>query len=296
MASFTIHISWGSPWLALAAMTAIAPVLAAIWLRRRGRHVGAAGTAMQSAALLLAGLALGQPSAAIHMSQAAQWLILQDVSASLRGQEPPAIHWPADVTTRTVRFADGVLARGQSPANRQTYLSPALAYAMQMESLTGVAVISDGQFHDDWQAAAAALGHRGVQVLAIPLARPPDDAQVALLQVQRRPDGRAELTVRLAATAAQKRTLVVQRLGPQGTTLLERSLDMLAGETTTMQVIDPAAPKDRAARYQAQLSPADAFVENDLAIATLLPAKAKFAAVGLSADAAAVTSTLVPKL
>lgn len=293
MQSISINISWDAPWLALAAATAVMPLLTAIWLRRRGRHVGAAGTALQSLALLLAALALAQPRAVVGTGGALDWLILQDVSASLRGQEPPSIHWPPGVTTQTVRFADGVLAPSQSPANRQTNLAPALAYAMQQESLAGVAVISDGQFHDDWQAAAAALGHRGVQVLAIPMAYPPGDAQVASLQAQRRPDGRADLTVQLAATAAQKRTLIVQRLAPQEATLLERPMDLLAGESITLHVVDPTQPTDRVARYRARLTPADAFAENDDAAAAMLPSRAKFAAVGLAPGAA---DAVAPKL
>ncbi len=283
MAVFSIQISWAHPALAALAIVAVVPVLTAWRMRRRGRHVGAASVMLQSAAILLAALALAQPQVTISSPNTPHWLLLQDVSASVRGQTPPKIDWPTDAVVDQAAFADTLLAPGQAPAGQTTNAGAPLHLALGSPSLAGVVMVSDGQFHDEWAAAASALGQRGAAVLVVPMADPPADARVAALQAARRGGGVVDLAVTVAAGTAQKRTLVVRRVAPAAI-LMEQPLETLAGESTTLHVTDTAAPAAEAVQYRAELSPADSFTENDSATTSVLPAESRLAVVDCAGD------------
>lgn len=248
-------------WLLFAA-AAIVPVAIALLRSRRGGRISGPRTAVQCVAVVLVAIALSRPTAPLGGRAQKPWLILQDVSPSVTGQdEPPP--WPDDIRSQTRTFGPA------SAGPPRTEAAPALRLAVaRAEELAGVVIRTDGQFHDDWSRAANALGGTGLGVLIDPLDSPPADARVAELSA-RRDNGKVALRANVVANAPMRRELTVTRTAPDEETLLSRSLQLRPGEPATIRLSDDP-PAESVARYKAELTPAGAFAENDSATASVL--------------------------
>jgi len=283
--------------IVLLAAAAAAPVLLALWGRRHGRRTPAPLAAMQVLAVLLAGAALARPSAPVGPAAARPYMLLRDVSASLRGQDAN-LDLPADLPRETYVFADGVAPLGTAVGQATTLLAPALRLALarrgglpaagKQAGLAGLIVQTDGRFADsDWRSAAAAAGRAGLPALVVPMDSPPADARIADFAARRAPDGAVELSVSLASNALDRRTVAVRRTGlAPPVELLSRRLDLLADQPAGLHLTDADAPRDAAAVYEARLSAGDEFPENDSAAAIALPRVRRAALVGGGAIAA----------
>ena len=265
-----IVVRFSQPWWLLALTAGAVPVLLAAGARARGRSVGRFSVALQCLALLAAAAALGGPEAMLGGAANAPWIVLRDVSGSVRGQDDAEENWQTDRPRELFRVADVILAEGAAPGAHRTVAGPALRLAAgRARQAAGIVIRTDGRFHDaDWPGAAATLGRTGVEVFIVPIDSPPADARVAELRADRDAGGQCRLRVRVFADTDQRRTLTVTRGGRQ---LWRRTLDLLAGETAVLHLSDAAAPADRAAVYVATISPPDQFAENDSAAALLPP-------------------------
>lgn len=222
-------------------------------------------------AVLLVAFAMACPAAPLGTEAQKPWLVLQDVSQSVRGQEREPIE-PPGMPTQLRTF-------GLSPTPpAQTEVTGSLRMvAARADELAGVVIRTDGQFHDDWQPAAQVLGRSGLDVLIDPLDSPPPDARVVELTARRENSG-VLLRVTVVANADMRRELTVTRTSPGERTLLQRELRLRAGEPATFRLTD-ALPADSHAAYQAQLTPADAFGENDSHTTPVLPISGQIAVV-----------------
>jgi len=263
------------PWGLIALVAAAIPVAIAILARRRGRHAGRFSVALQCLAIGVAGAALSCPEGRFGKRADAPWMVFRDVSASTRGQGERDLSWSPDLSVETYRFADAILAPQQAPAGEETRIGPVLRLARaQAGRAAGVVVATDGRFHDsEWAGQAEALGRIGLEVLVVPLDRPPRDARIAELRADRLPDGRCELRVTVSSNAVQRRRLEVARGSGENGRLLERGLNLLNGDIATFRLTDPGAPADRSVTYHARLSQGDEFPENDAASAAAWPVR-----------------------
>ena len=281
-----ISLAWlvrlAEPWWLLLAVAAAGPVLFAARARRRRRQLSTWNVVLQCASLLTVALAVAGPSISIGPRARKGLLVLRDVSASCRGQpkSPPPL--PEHLPVEPYDFAAGVWPAGRDGDANTTDIAPALRLALaRRDGLAGVLVQTDGRFLDgDWRAPAAALGEAGLPVTIVPLDSPPADARVAELSAERHADGRVLLRVTVAANALMRRTLRLRRTFPAEADLLPaRELDLLPGRAATLRATD-TPPVGGLASYRAELSPADAFAENDDAEAVVLPSSRRVAAVG----------------
>lgn len=251
-------------WLFLA-LTAVAPVLMAI--RRAGgtSPTTRLGLALQAAAILLLSLALARPVIVASEGDVRPWLVLQDVSASTRGQEFKAPHAGA-AWMRRQEFADSLGTPSKRLVGDSTNLTPALRYAQeQARQCQGIVIATDGQCMDPWQPAAEALGQCGRKVLVVPFDSPGADAGIAGLTAIRL-GGQVELKAAIqCGSRSQRRTLRMWRADRPGESVLRRDIQMLAGETAIVRAADPVDDSQGEIEYRAELSPADAFPENDSA-------------------------------
>ena len=274
-------VHFDEPWWLLAALAGAVPPLVAWLSRRGGRRVSPASVALQCLALLLAAGALARPTIRMGGGAAKGWLILTDASFSTRSQGGPLEAWPEDVPREDYAFAATVGPVAEGLDRNATRAAPALRLAAaRAGQLAGVVIRTDGQFQgNDWPGAAAPLGQADLPVLVVPLESPPPDARIAQLSAQRRP-GKVDLRLTVRSNALMRRRVRVYRQGAEAP-LLDRTLDLLAGDSATIRLSD-APPDDRAAVYHASLSPADEFPENDVASAMVRPEAKRVAAV--SAD------------
>jgi len=285
LATFSLtaaSLEFAHPWVLAAMAAALLPLLLRPLARRRNRHVPAWSTVLQCLALAAIVAALAGPQAPLDRQADRPWLVLQDASASMRQQSGSS--WPAGTPREEYCFAASVQTCPLSPTGLgtefagQTLVGPALRLAASPDRFAGVILFSDGQFQDDWQAAAAALGNARVPVLVLPAATPPADARIADMNVIPSPDSRrAEIRVTVASNARTHRTLTVRRTDGAAP-ILERSLDLLDGDVVTV-IANDANLTSHLPSYRAELSPADAFPENDAATAIAPPAQPRIAIV-----------------
>ncbi|MFP4105226.1 MAG: VWA domain-containing protein, partial [Phycisphaerae bacterium] len=261
-------VQFGQPWWLAALVLVAGPVLIAAYSARRGRHVPTWSVALQMLAIAALVLAVSGPTARLGAGADKAVLVLRDVSASTRDQRQ-ALPLPEQVPVQEYLFARGV-SRGEPPADDATELSSALRLATAKDGqLSGVVLVSDGQFTDDWQAAAEALSRTDVPVWITPLQTPPADARIAWLDARRRRDGKIRLRVTLRSNAPLRRTLVLRRQDADEP-LLRRTLTILPDQPASLHVLD-TPPPDQVAVYQAAIDEANTFPENNTAQASVLP-------------------------
>ena len=273
---------WDRPWLLAAGVLAAAPVLLAIWARRRGGRIGAWNVALQCLAVLLAVAAMAGPAAPLGEDARKPYLVFTDVSDSTRGQRQP-LPLPPSLERQWYVFARNV-AEGQpseaslpvatnnnvalpSFSTDGTNLSPVLQLSQaRAGEVAGVILHTDGRFQDaNWAQGASQLGATRVPVMIVPMASPPADARITELSVTRGRGGRsAEIRVSLDSNARQRRDLRVWREGQGDNLLLHRTLDLLPDQPATLHAED-SVPPDRTVIYHAELSRQDEFPENDQA-------------------------------
>lgn len=255
------------PWWLIAAAGAVVPLALALLARSRGRRLRMASVVLQCLAILAAAAALAGPSAPLGPRAHLPYLYLQDASASTRLQKPGS--WPANLPREVFNFAATVTPAGQDVTDpNRTRLAAALNLASaRANKLAGLVIRTDGRFTDaDWPAAAGSLGAAGIDVLVIAMDSPPPDARVADFSARRTARRQVDLRVTVTANAHQRRTVRIFRDASPETPLLERNLELLAGDSATIRVTDDDAPPG-APVYRAELSPADEFAENDSAAA-----------------------------
>ncbi|MFP3937908.1 MAG: vWA domain-containing protein [Phycisphaerae bacterium] len=248
---------------------ALLPPVAALLRRRQGRAIPLCSVVAQSAGLLMLAVATAGPTAKLGAEAQKPWLLLRDVSESLRGQDAQPVE-PEGTGTLSRDFGP---SRAAPPHTR---LAGALRLAAaRADELAGVVITTDGRFHDDWRPAADALGRCKLPVLIDPLDSPPADARVAHFYAGRR-DGEVALRVTAIANAAMQRELTIVRTAPDEQVLLRRRLRLRANEPATIWLSDDVSA-ETAARYRAELSPADRFQENDSTVAGVLPIRGRVA-------------------
>lgn len=274
-------LTFGRPALLLALVAVAAPVLFSRRSARRGHRVSPLSVALQCAAIAMSVVALAGPVGLVGPGLQKPVLIFQDVSASCRVQRDRTIQLPPDVPVERLAFASSVAADAVGLDANRTDLAPALRLAAaRAPDIAGVVIHTDGRFADRWSEAAQALAATDLPVAVVAMGSPPADARVAQFDAKRRPDGTAKLRVTVRSNALDRRTLTVRRVRPAlPEPLFERSLDLMGDQPVTITVID-AAPLASAAEYQAQLTPADTFGENDSASAGTLPARRVVAVIG----------------
>ncbi len=301
-------VVFDQPWLLLLALLAGLPVLVRLWGKRRGRHVPWWSLTLQVAAILLAAAAMAGPAVRIGRRAELQWLVLRDASASTWGQGRHELPWTGGLKRQTYRFAGG-LDQGAAPDATaptapaetaavdpsRTRISPALRLAAaSADKLAGVVIRTDGQFQDDdWQQAAAELGRRGLSVVIVPMDSPLPDAAVRELAARRRADGAIELELSLLSNAHMNRLVRIVRERPGAAVVLERQMQLLAGEPATLRAADRPSPGE-AAVYRAEFVTPDELPQNDSARSAVLPLERRAAVVAApsAVSAAAAWQTL----
>jgi len=292
MIALTAGVIFSRGWCLAALVAAAGPVLLWAAARRRGRRIAPLRVVLQCLAIAAAALALAGPQARLGRRAQKPWLVLNDVSASTRGQGRAPVPLPADVTTEVYDFAASVSQAGGKPDAGQTHLAPALRLAAARgEHLAGVIVRTDGQFTgDDWPAAAAALARGRPTVAIVALDAPPPDVRIAQFDARIRSDGRISLLVHAISNAKATRTLTVIRNKAPGArraaaakVLLKRELNFLPAEPVTISLTD-APPADRGWVYEAALNDGDRFAENDRGETIVPPARPRVAWVGPAGD------------
>ncbi len=287
-------VRFDHPWWLVSIAAAGLPTVLAVLANKRGRNVSVAAIVLQTCAILAIVAAMARPSTPLDGREPKPWLLLRDVSGSVRWQvsanpQNPLreLSLPEGMPVDTQNFAASLLATGRPASDEAagTLIAPALRLARAREkagNISGAILLTDGQFHDEsWRGSAAALGASGVDFYIVPLDSPPTDARIADFHATRSPDGRCELSVTVAANAPQRRTVRIVRLRPAKKTVLERTLNLIAGDTATLRHEDKhmSAMADVSASYEARIDPADAFPENDSAATLLLPARRKLCVV-----------------
>ncbi len=276
-----LQVTFDHPAALVSLAAVLVPLALAARASRHGRPGRPAGLILQCMAIVACGLAVAGPALPLGREVEKPYLLLQDRSASVRGQSAD-IPWDQGLPRQDYSFAAG-LSPADAPldkgASLETRAAPALLLAAaRADDVAGVIIHTDGQFHDDWPGAAAALGRTGVGVLVAPMDSPPRDGRIADLVVTRRRDGKADLRAVISSNAAQRRTVTIRR-ERDGKVLLEKDLNLLPGDSATMRLTDAPAAGE-AATYTAELSPADDFPENDSASAVLLPKERRIAVIG----------------
>ena len=288
-------LTLGRPVLLPVLAAVAAPVLLSRRAARRGHRVAPLSVALQCAAIALAALALADPAGPLGRGQRKPVLIFQDVSASCRVQRDHAIQLPPDVPVERLAFASSVAADAAGLDANRTLLAPVMRLAAaRAPGIAGVVIHTDGRFTDRWLAAAEALATTDLPVAIVPMGSPPADARIAEFSATRIPDGSVQLRVTVRANALDRRTLTVRRVSPAGAgaePLVDRPLDLMAGQPVTIIVTDTAPPA-LAAEYRAQLAPADTFGENDSAAAGTLPTRRVVAVIGPLPQAGAALAGL----
>jgi len=272
--SIASAVRFAQPWWLLALGAVCIPPVVAAAASRRGRHALRFGVAFQCAAVAMVALALARPEATLGERAGTPYLVLRDVSASVRSQQQ-LLPWPGHLPRENVEFASTVSSGVAQAALLPTQAAPVLRLAAARRGeIAGVVIVTDGQFHDDWQAAASELGRAGKPVAIVPLDSPPADARIAQMTARRHVQGPAvDLQITVTSGAAQSRLLTVERRRP-AKTFPPRLLNMHAGDTAGVSITDEDPPADRLAVYVATLGdPADAFPENDSCSAAVFPTR-----------------------
>lgn len=268
-----ISLRFAQPWWLLALLAAGVPILLAVRGRRRGWSIPIASVALQVLAVGLLACALAGPRAPLGPGARKPLLVLTDASESVRGQE--AAPWPDDLPAERRHFAASIAPPGAMRDASATRLTPALQLARaRADELAGVVLRTDGQFQDDWAAAARALGATGLPVAIVPMTAPGDDARVAACTAEREPGGESpgvRLRATVTASADTVRQLSLRRMRPGERIFPPRRVELAAGESATIRLTDTDAPAGEPALYEARLLGRDAFAENDALQALALP-------------------------
>lgn len=264
-------------WL-LAAGLAIVPAALAALARRKGHGARRSSVILQTLAVLIAAFALAQPVGPWGESSRRPYLVLTDVSDSLRGQTPLAL--PKELPREELVFAGDVAESGRDVDTTSTRLSPALRLALaRAGEISGVVVRSDGRFQDrDWPTLAAAIASAGKKIYVVAMESPPVDARISQLTSERQADGSVRLRVTVEANAPLRRRLKVWREGQESTPLYRQDLDLLSQAATVM--VRDAPPADGATVYRAAIEEPDSFMENNVATAAVLPSGSRLAGAG----------------
>ena len=271
------HLEFSNPAYLWAMALALAPAMLAVAGRCRLR-----AAVLQSLALLLAGLALAGPVVIVPWASDKPLLILTDVSDSTRGQSHD-LNLPQGMPVRRATFAADSTATGNVPDPSRSCIAPALQLALtQAREISGVVIHSDGQFSDwaspAWLDLAEAIRQQGLSLAAAPMDSPPQNASVAAMSADRLADGRVEVVATLDAWAQMQRRVTVRSSG--GTVLLERDLLLEPGESRTVRCMDQPLTDTPAGPYRVELSPADAWPEDDQAQAMLRALDGRVAVIG----------------
>ncbi|MCY2927223.1 MAG: hypothetical protein NT031_17680, partial [Planctomycetota bacterium] len=272
-----IEIGFEAPWWLVTALAAAGPIVLAARGRQRGRWTAWWSVAIQCLAILAAAAAVARPHAPLSQTARRPWLLANDASASLRGQERAPWVWPAGVAKEEILFADGLGSPAAAPDKQATRIHPLLTLLhARAGELAGAVIRTDGRFQDEaWQADAAALGKTHLPVWIVAADAAPADARVADLAARRDADGKAHLRLTVSANAYQARqvTVIEKR---RNVTLYDRRLQLAPGENAVIELTD-APPREATVVYEAALSPGDVFPENDTAAAALPPARRRAA-------------------
>ena len=236
---------------------------------------------IQSVALVAAAGALAGVGLPFGAKAFKPCLLLSDVSGSARGQSAVELPWPGGLERKTYKFAAGVDTFGGKVDQVGTYAAVALrAAAAEADHLSGVVIHTDGQFTDEWQAAAEALGRSGVDVTIVPMASPPPEVRVVDISARRGVGRQVDITISLAANMPRKRTLTLRRGGPEGKPI--KTEERLMTGAMTIRWSDTLDENEEMV-YHAELTPPDEFPENDTASALVLPKLLQVAVVGREA-------------
>ena len=262
------------PFWLVGLVAACAPVWLASVARRRGRQIPRAGIVLKCVAIAALAFALARPSIQVPQSAARKWLILSDVSASVRTQNI-ADELPEEIAPRLdYHFAASVAPVGQAIGDEQTNLAAALRLATaRVDELAGVVLMSDGNFTDsDWSPAAEALGRSGATLAIVAMDRPPRDVRIAEFTAVRLDGQRVALGVSAIANAMAQTVIEIPGV-------LKREIKLLPYEPVTIS-IDTEVPLDRGASFTARLTQPDAFSENNVASASVGPVVRRAALIG----------------
>ncbi len=304
-------ISIGAGWIILtqpawllAMPIVLLPVLSALWARRRGRRIPVPAVVVQCLALAVATVAMTRPRAAISRRSALPYLLLADVSGSVRGQgaDVQRLTFPAGAKVERFRFADGIgrvasagvaqvsnrVAQVSNLCHDATRIAPVLRMIAShgSDSLAAAVIVTDGRFTDadgpagqaGWAGAAEAVAELGAEVFIVPLDAPPPDARIVAFTVRRVSATKVEIAATVSSNAPVRRTLTVKRSG-RTDPLTVRTLPLLPDTPATVRLTDTIAP-DAAAGYSARLDGDVVITENDLASTLVLPTRRTVAAVG----------------
>lgn len=286
----SIGVRFDSPiWLA-AGLLAFGPIVQA-WRRRKQQSFPPKRVVpLQSLALLLAAVSLAEPVVTLSLRRPC-WLILRDVSASVARQAEQPLPLPAETVAESCGFAGRLLGETEQDApNDETRLGPALEWARAAifhNQADGVFLLTDGQFQDDWRAAARRYAQTRAPLWIVPLNTPPPDARLTDFHVQN--EGKSSptcfpcrLTIRMESTAALRRELAVYRLEPGGAKR-ERyrgEVFLEPRQPLTIHLREEFSSPAEAAFWEARLSPHDAFGRNDVLRALRLPETPRIAWIG----------------
>ena len=267
-------------WLLVACAALLPPVLARM-ARRRGRNVPRLSVVVQSIALVVVAGALAGVGLPFGPKAFKPCLLLRDVSGSTRGQSTAELPWPAGLERKTYKFAAGVDTFGGKVDQVGTHADIALKAAVaEAPRLSGVVIHTDGQFTDDWQSAAEALGRSGVDVTIVPMASPPPEVRIVDVSARRGAADLVIITVSLVANMPQERTLTVWRDQATDEPLMAGKRQLTGA--MTIRLTDRLGQGEKG-QYHVALTPPDAFPENDSASALVLPKSRQVAVVGREA-------------
>ncbi len=264
-------------------MLLLACLAAAVWLARlipasRLRTRSLLSTGLFSLAILLAATALAGPVWQGAGRKDRTWLILQDVSASVTGQQV-AIDLPDDQPRRVLRFARALAGPGQAdPDPAATRIADGLQLARaEADRLAGVIIATDGQFQGDWLASARRLGRTELPGRTLPMQAPPADGRIAAATALDRKGDALTLQIALASNADQQRRLEIRDAAGQ----IIDSLDLqLLAQSPLRLRRRLKIPTDQAAVLTVSLAGPDASAGNDRASLRIEPTETRLLLAG----------------
>ncbi len=279
-------------WLVTIPLAAM-PVLSAWFAGRHGRRIPIPAVVAQCIALTLVATALARPKAPIGKQADLPYLLLSDVSGSVRGQGRGIrkSDFPSGAKVEQFGFADGIshAAQVENLHHHATLIAPALRLIASRgpNALSAAIIETDGRFTEtDYSAAAQAVADLGVQVRIVPLNAPPADARIVAFAARRISDTQVEITADVSANSPLKRTLTITRRG-QSHPLGVRKLSLTGNSPSTVRVTDAVA-SDAWGQYSVSLTGDVVITENDSASTLVLPVRQVIAAVGIGKDARSI--------
>ncbi len=262
-------LTFTNPWWLVACLAVCVPAYIAARRRMRARPVSRVSVCMQMACVIAAAIALAGPNLIAGSSTPLPWLVLSDVSASMRGQQD--ILLPPTLATERYWFAANVASKPADVDRTGTRISQALRVAAgeaRNGRASGVLIKTDGQFMDDrWEAIAGELGQVGVPVIIIPAADRIADARIDRFVARRDMDGSVRLTVAVVSNVSDAAVLTISR-GPNATPVAQRRLTLAPNRPQTVVFADEHSPAGFR-RYRATITPGDILDENNTADAIL---------------------------